>query len=286
MPIGPSISIVYAQWLKDGLHALLQSSGQGEALPWDSVAELLKETLWEMEGILRSAAFQGDDHLLFFALYQRLCSQKFGTKGVFTLEAYPSELLQENLLAEALKGRPGMVSGSMPISSGSRRFSRLGLLLLLMYLIGSSLLGTYWYVGHQRTKSQLEEKDKAYQALLQDYEKVYDAYYQLETKFVQLSKRPYKKFSLSDTVRHIGADIHWFADEGEVMMNIDSLPPLAPGFVYMVFARTAREVKPIGSFEQSLKMFEMGDFEPVANPLGFVIKQVKGDSGEVVVSSK
>jgi exonuclease VII large subunit len=131
----------------------------------------------------------------------------------------------------------------------------------------------------------LKEKEEAYASLLQDYEKVYDAYYQLETKFVQLSRRPYKKFQLSDTTRHIGADIHWFADEGEVMLNIDSLPALDSGAVYMVFARTAKELTPIGTFDQPLKMFEMGDFEPVKAPLGFIIKQVKGDSSVIVVSS-
>jgi hypothetical protein len=285
MPQGSSISALYRQWLNDGLHEILQSTGQGALLDWNTASEVIKESLWEMEGVLRSSGYQGADNLLFYALFQRLCSQKFGANGVFSLEAYPTDQQQEILLKDALNERPGMIDGPVPASGWRRRFSRLGILFILMYLIGSTLLGTFWYLNLQRTQTQLKEKEEAYVSLLQDYEKVYDAYYQLETKFVQLSRRPYKKFQLSDTIRHIGADIHWFADEGEVMLNIDSLPALDSGAVYMIFARTARELTPIGTFDQPLKMFEMGDFEPVKAPLGFTIKRVKGDSEEVVVSS-
>lgn len=282
---GSSISALYRQWLKDGLHEILQSTMQGSLLDWNTASDVIKDTLWEMEGVLRSSGYQGADNLLFYALFQRLCAQKFGANGVFSLEAYPTDQQQETLLKDALNERPGMIEGPVPVSGWRRRFSRMGILFVLMYLIGSVLLGAFWYVSLQRTQSQLKEKEEAYASLLQDYEKVYDAYYQLETKFVQLSRRPYKKFSLLDTTRHIGADIHWFADEGDVMLNIDSLPPLDSGAVYMVFARTSRELTPIGSFRQPLKMFEMGDFDPVVAPLGFLIKQVKGDSEEVVVWS-
>lgn len=286
MQLGASIPLLYAQWLKDGLHVILHFSGQGVALPWDKATDMLKETLWEMEGLLRSSSYDGDETVLFYALFQRLCSQKFGTKGVFTLDAYPSDQQQATLLAEVLQERPSVVVETTPVFSWKRRLSRMGFFLLLMYLAGTTLLGVYFYFDHQRNVAELVEKEKAYQTLLGDYEKVYDAYYQLETKFVQLSKRPYRKFILSDTTRRIGADVHWFADEGEVMLNIDSLPPLDSGFSYVVFARTARETKPIGSFDQPLKMFEMGDFDPVTAPVGFIIKKVKGDLEEMVLSSK
>lgn len=282
---GSSIAALYRQWLKDGLHEIMQYTGQGALLDWKSASEVIKESLWEMEGVLRSSGYQGADNLLFYALFQRLCSQKLGANGVFTLEAYPSEEQQEELLEETLKGRVVIMRASSPDAGWRRRFSRMGIFLCLVYLIGSVLLGTYWYMNLQKTQAQLEEKEDAYQSLLQDYEKVYDAYYQLETKFVQLSKRPYKKFNLLDTTRRIGANIHWFADEGEVMLNIDSLPPLDSGEVYMIFARTKREMTSIGSFDQPLKMFEMGDFEPVMAPLGFSIRCVNADTSIVVVSS-
>jgi hypothetical protein len=121
MPQGYSISALYRQWLNDGLHEILQSTGQGALLEWNTASEVIKEALWEMEGVLRSSGYQGADNLLFYALFQRLCSQKFGANGVFTLEAYPTDQQQETLLKDALDERPGMINGPVP-ASGWRGF--------------------------------------------------------------------------------------------------------------------------------------------------------------------
>lgn len=280
--------IFYENLLRDGVHQLMQLTGQAMEVPPGREEELLGETLisvWKQISGRKTGT--EDAGVIFLATFQKICTDKFGRQGAYTLSAYPSEGTLEAVMRLWLKTvrKAPMLKGEVMAFPALRIFRILSIVLSVAVL-GLSLLSAYFYMNWQQSLEENRLLDENVKNLSADYAKVYSAYYQLEDKLFQITSRASRRFSMNDTVRKIGAEALWFADNGEVMLSVDSLPPLCEGCSYVLRARNREGLQDLGSFQHSIRAYENGHFEDVMHASAFFIVLVDSTSEEVLLKSE
>lgn len=127
------------------------------------------------------------------------------------------------------------------------------------------------YASNRQLQEKLVQQSKDIETLNNDYNKVYTAFYQLDSKMEMMADPDNKMVHLKGMKNDDRATILWNPENKEVHLAIDQLASAPDGMQYQLWAIVDDQPVDLGVFNTGMKSYEMLKMKDIQNASAFAV---------------